>query len=158
MGKRNGKEKGRGIRTLLIVSLCSAVFTFGGTFHPSVDLKRIILEQGIDFQYNLISTSAIIGGFLFTGVSIFISTIENGRIKRMWDHNYFDNLYRVAILGILLNVLTIFAALVMIIVTLNEVQSLWVLRMEIVLLVESLILFVWNVLQLVGVLKKTKNG
>lgn len=158
MAAQNGKEKGRGIWKMLIIFLCSAVFTIGGTFHPSVDLKRIILEQGIDFQYNLISTSAIIGGFLFTGVSIFISTIENGRIKRMWDRNYFDNLYRVAILGILLNVLTIFAALVMIIVTLNEALSLWVLRVEIVLLVESLILFVWNVLQLVGVLKKTKNG
>lgn len=156
MGKRNGKEKGRGIWTLLIVFVCSATITAGITFLPCVDLKRI-LGLGIDFQYNLISTSAIIGGFLFTGVSIFISTIENGRVKRLWDHNYYDNVYRAALLGIVLNVFTILAALVMVIVTLDEEQSLIVLRVEIVLLIVSLVLFIWNVCQLVNVLTKTKE-
>ena len=156
MGKRNGKEKGRGIWTLLIVFVCSVAITTRIIYLPCVDLKRI-LGLGIDFQYNLISTSAIIGGFLFTGVSIFISTIENGRIKRLWDHNYLDNVYRVAVLGIVLNVLTIFAALVMVIVTLDEAQSLIVLRVEIVLLIVSLVLFIWNVCQLVNVLTKTKE-
>ena len=44
-----------------------------------------------DFHYNVISMSATIGGFLFTGISILISTLEKERIKRLWDYNYLDN-------------------------------------------------------------------
>lgn len=75
-----------------------------------IDVEKIE-AQGNDFHYNAISTSAVIGGFLFTGISILISAISNERIKRLWDNNYLDNLYRAAFVGMISNVLTIITAL-----------------------------------------------
>ena len=37
----------------------------------------LFLKCNVDFHYNAISMSATIGGFLFTGISILISTLEN---------------------------------------------------------------------------------
>lgn len=48
----------------------------------------LFLKCNVDFHYNAISMSATIGGFLFTGISILISTLEKSRIKRLWDYNY----------------------------------------------------------------------
>lgn len=67
----------------------------------------VVALLGNDFQYNLISTSAVLAGFLFTGVSILISTIDKERVQRLWDNNYLDNLYYSAFLGIFCYVLTI---------------------------------------------------
>lgn len=63
-----------------------------------------------DFHYNAISMSAIIGGFLFTGISILISVIDKERIERLWNNSYLDNLYRSAFVGMIANVITIIVA------------------------------------------------
>lgn len=57
---------------VLIVSLFTSIFL---TFTSLVDVEEI-LKLGNDLQYNLIATSATIGGFLFTGISILISAID----------------------------------------------------------------------------------
>ena len=73
----------------------------------------LFLKCNVDFHYNAISMSATIGGFLFTGISILISTLEKSRIKRLWDYNYLDNLYRAAFIGISANVVTLVVALLL---------------------------------------------
>lgn len=150
------KEKYRGLFTLCIVLLLSFFFIYKLTCSTFIDLKKV-LDLGTDFQFNLLSISATIGGFLFTGISIFITTIENGRIKKLWKHNYLDNIYRVAFVGIFLNLLTIFAALAMIILVMDEPMQLRIIRTEIILIVVSLFFFVWNVYDLIFVLKQTKE-
>lgn len=137
---------------LFLAVLVSAVLTF----LPWIDLKEVLL-LGKDLQFNLISTAATIGGFLFTGMSIFLTTIENRRVKRLWENHYLDNIYRVAIVGIICNVLTIIAALAMVVITMDEVIQFWFIRTEIFLILVSLIFFVWNVFDLVFVLSKMKK-
>ena len=58
---------------VLALSLASTTFL---TFSSLVDLK-MIRELGNDIQFNLISTSATIGGFLFTGISSRIRKFRN---------------------------------------------------------------------------------
>lgn len=139
-----------------IVLFVALTATITLTFTPLVDLEKI-KKLGNDFQYNLISTSATIGGFLFTGVSILISAIGNKRIERLWDHNYLNNVYRAAMLGIAANVATILSALATIFLVLKETVQLIIIRVEIITVLISIIFFIWSVLDLVFVLSGMKN-
>ena len=60
--------------------------------------------------------------------------------------------------GIFLNVLTIFAALAMVIMVLEEPVQLIILRAEIVLILASLVFFVWNSFDLISMFGKTKKS
>lgn len=141
------------LSVVLVLSLGATILL---TFTSLVDVTKI-KELGNDFQYNLISTSATIGGFLFTGVSILISAIGNKRIERLWDHNYLNNVYRAAIVGIAANVATILAALAMLFLMLEEKAQLIIIRIEIVTVLTSVIFFIWSVLDLVFVLSRMKS-
>ena len=141
------------LSVVLVLSLGATILL---TFTSLVDVTKI-KELGNDFQYNLISTSATIGGFLFTGVSILISAIGNKRIERLWDHNYLNNVYRAAIVGLAANVATILAALAMLFLMLEEKAQLIIIRIEIVTVLTSVIFFIWSVLDLVFVLSRMKS-
>lgn len=141
---------------LSIVLVLSIALTTFLTFSSLVDLKEI-KDLGNDIQFNLISTSATIGGFLFTGISILISAIGNKRIERLWDHNYLNNVYRAATVGISANVATILAALAMLFLVLEEKVQLIIIRIEIITVLVSVIFFIWSVLDLVFVLSSMKN-
>ena len=56
---------------------------------PFYNYQRLINDN--DFYYNCITLSSIIGGFLFTGISILISALDKDRINRLWENNYLDN-------------------------------------------------------------------
>ena len=139
----------------IVLSISIALTTFL-TYSPLVDLKQI-KNLGSDIQFNLISTSATIGGFLFTGISILISAIGNKRIERLWDHNYLNNVYRAATVGISANVATILAALAMLFLVLEEKVQLIIIRIEIITVLVSVVFFIWSVLDLVFVLSSMKN-
>ncbi len=122
--------------------------------------KLINIDQvfllGNDLQYNLIATSATIGGFLFTGISILISAIPNKRIERLWENNYLDNIYRSAFVGILANMLTILLALIMLFLTLGDKAIAICIRAEIIAVLCSLIFFGWCVFDLIFILTRMK--
>lgn len=141
---------------LSVVLVLSITLTTFLTFSSLVDLK-MIKDLGNDIQFNLISTSATIGGFLFTGISILISAIGNKHIERLWDHNYLNNVYRAATVGIAANVATILAALAMLFLVLKEKVQLIIIRIEIITVLLSVIFFIWSVLDLVFVLSSMKN-
>lgn len=137
-----------------IVALLASIFL---SFTSLVDIKKI-LELGNDLQYNLIATSATIGGFLFTGISILISAISNKRIARLWDNKYLDNVYRAAFVGIIANILTILSAVSMVFLTLEDKVKTVVIRVELVCVLCSLVFFAWCVLDLVFILTRMKSS
>lgn len=141
---------------LSVVLVLSITLTTFLTFSSLVDLKKI-KDLGNDIQFNLISTSATIGGFLFTGISILISAVGNKHIDRLWNHNYLNNVYRAATVGIAANVATILAALAMLFLVLKEKVQLIIIRIEIITVLLSVIFFIWSVLDLVFVLSSMKN-
>ena len=120
------------------------------------DLQRIE-ALGTDFHYNTISMSVTIGGFLFTGISILISTIDKDRIKRLWDNNYLNNLYRAAIVGVISNVVSIVSAFFLMILELEDAIKVKLIYVEITSILIGIVFFCWCVKQLVSVVGKLKN-
>lgn len=157
MSKKMSPVDRRNWIILGIVLLTALTATITLTFTSWVDLGNI-KELGNELQYNLISTSATIGGFLFTGVSILISAVGNKGIERLWNHNYLNNVYRTAMVGIAANVVTILSALSIILLVLDEQKQLLIIRIEIVTVLVSVIFFIWSVLDLVFVLSGMKNS
>ncbi len=137
---------------VFIISLFASIFL---SFSSLIDIGQI-LTLGNDLQYNLIATSATIGGFLFTGISILISAISNKRIERLWDNKYLDNIYRAAFVGIFANILTILSAVAMVFLSLEDKINAICVRIEMVCVLCSLVFFAWCVLDLVFILTRMK--
>jgi hypothetical protein len=120
-----------------------------------IDLQKI-KDLGDDFQYNAISMSSVIGGFLFTGISILISIIDKDRIKRLWENNYLDNLYRSAFTGMISNLITIFLSFCFLCCNINEKVYNILLSTEITSLIVGLVCFAWCIKRLIILISKLK--
>lgn len=121
---------------------------------PFYNFQRLINDN--DFYYNCITLSSIIGGFLFTGISILISALDKDRIKRLWENNYLDNLYRSAFVGIILNVISIFVAVFLLCTSITNIKEIF-LKAELVVLFVGIIFFIWCIRQLIFVLTRLKR-
>lgn len=154
-GVREITERKNWIRliTMLILPLgISAIL-----FNSSLFNIQKIEEFGTEFHYNTISMSATIGGFLFTGISILISAIDKDRVKRLWDNNYLNNLYRAAIVGMISNVVSIVAAFFLMILELEDAVKAKLTYIEISSLIIGVVFFSWCIKQLAFVVGKLKN-
>ena len=142
---------------LFVVLSISLILTFLSIKYDIIDIQKI-KELGNDFHYNIISTSSIIGGFLFTGISILISAIDKDRIKRLWENNYLDNLYRAAFVGMFANVFSIIASSVYLICKLSAFISEAIIYIEVSGLFIGIIFFLWCVKKLISIISKLKKG
>lgn len=110
-----------------------------------------------DFQYNIISMSSIIGGFLFAGLSLIVSVLADGkeRVSRLWENGYLDNLHKFAIIGIVFNVLSILLALSILITNI----TLWtyIYYLELILVIESIVVFIWDIIHVLSIIKLLKD-
>ncbi len=139
--------------SVVIIVLISVILLIK---YDIIDLSKVI-QKGDDFQYNAISSSAIIGGFLFTGISVLISAIDKERIKRLWNNHYLDNLYRASFLGITSNVVTIITAIILLCFSISKSKEWIFVSVEIASLILGITLFIWCVKQLIFILKRMKD-
>lgn len=137
---------------LLIISLIAIIIVLES---PIVNIEKLI-NNCDDFYYNCITLSSVIGGFLFTGISILISVIDKERIQRLWKNNYLDNLYRSAFTGIILNIITIIISIVLLCFNIEDYVGILV-KLEIVFLIEGIVFFSWCVSQLMFVISRLKK-
>ena len=114
-------------------------------------------ELAPDFHYNAISMSAIIGGFLFTGISILISVIDKERIERLWNNSYLDNLYRSAFVGMIANVITIIVAFSLVFLDLPSKAEDIFIQIEITTLIIGVVFFAWCIKHLLFIISKLKT-
>ena len=99
----------------------------------------LFLKCNVDFHYNAISMSA------------------KSRIKRVWDYNYLDNLYRAAFIGISANVVTLVVALLVILLDIKEkIQRIFV-SVEIASIITSLVFFIWSIRLMLFVISRLKD-
>ncbi len=138
---------------VLLLSIGVSIVLFKS---PLFDISRFE-ELAPDFHYNAISLSAIIGGFLFTGISILISVIDKDRIKRLWDCNYLDNLYRSAFVGMIANVATIIVAFLLVFLNICPKANDLLVKVEITTLVVGIVFFAWCIKHLIFVISKLKD-
>ena len=138
---------------VLLLSIGVSIVLFKS---PLFDISKFE-ELAPDFHYNAISLSAIIGGFLFTGISILISVIDKDRIKRLWDCNYLDNLYRSAFVGMIANVATIIAAFLLVFLNICPKANDLIVKIEITTLIVGIVFFAWCIKHLIFVISKLKD-
>lgn len=141
---------------LIIFTITVVLFSVVLLKKSIIDITKI-LESGNDFQYNLMSMSAVIGGFLFTGISILISAVDKERIHRLWKNNYLDNLYRAAFCGMFSNVLTIIIAFILICKDFQNKTTTILVYLEIILVILGLAFFVWCMKFLISIISKLKD-
>lgn len=121
-----------------------------------IDLDKDILKSE-NFQYNVISMSATISGFLFTGISILISVMDKTRIKRLWDNHFLDNLYRAAFVGMISNIITIVLAIILLCCNLGYKAKNIIIEIEITALIVGLVFFAWCIKQLIFILPRMND-
>lgn len=138
---------------VLLLSIGVSIVLFKS---PFFDISKFE-ELAPDFHYNAISLSAIIGGFLFTGISILISVIDKDRIKRLWDCNYLDNLYRSAFVGMIANVTTIIVAFLLVFLNICTKANDLLVKVEITTLIVGIVFFAWCIKHLIFVISKLKD-
>lgn len=138
---------------VLLLSIGVSIVLFKS---PFFDISKFE-ELAPDFHYNAISLSAIIGGFLFTGISILISVIDKDRIKRLWDCNYLDNLYRSAFVGMIANVATIIVAFLLVFLNICSKANDLLVKVEITTLIVGIVFFAWCIKHLIFVISKLKD-
>lgn len=138
---------------VLLLSIGVSIVLFKS---PLFDVSKFE-ELAPDFHYNAISLSAIIGGFLFTGISILISVIDKDRIKRLWDCNYLDNLYRSAFVGMIANVATIIVAFLLVFLNICPKANDLLVKIEITTLIVGIVFFAWCIKHLIFVISKLKD-
>ena len=146
--------KKRNVIVLVLILALSAVISFFviGLIYDNI---YKIITQNDDFLYNAISFSAVIGGFLFTGVGILISAIDKERIKRLWDNHYLDNMYRFAILGIIFNVITFLVSwLIILVKSPTEELNKALVYIEISSLILGVVSFLVCIAYLISIMKK----
>ena len=141
----------------LVAVILLSIFVSWCLFKSSIfDIKKIEALSP-DFHYNAISMSAIIGGFLFTGISILISVIDKERVKRLWDNNYLDNLYRSAFVGMIANVATIVVAFLLVFLDISKNVIEILIRVEITTLIIGITFFAWCIKHLFFLISKVKD-
>ena len=139
---------------VLLLSIGVSVLLLRSSFFDIAKFE----ELAPDFHYNAISMSAIIGGFLFTVISILISVIDKERIKRLWDCNYLDNLYRSAFVGMIANVATIIVAFLLVFLDFDSKVNAIFIQTEITTLIVGIVFFTWCIKHLIFVISKLKNS
>jgi len=138
---------------VLVLSVGVSISLFISPFFDITKFEKL----APDFHYNAISMSAIIAGFLFTGISILISAIDKERIKRLWDNHYLDNLCRSAFTGMIANVVTIIVAFLLIFLDVCQKAIDILIQIEIATLITGTVLFIWCIKFLIFVIAKIKN-
>lgn len=148
-------KKNRYIKGFFLVLLILVVLVILMIHFQIINIDKII-ELGNEFQYNIISMSSIIGGFLFTGLSLIISVLDNERIDRLWENGYLNNLYRVAIMGLIFNIISLISALAILITNISN-YIYFAICLEIVSVIVSIIFFAWNIGHLLYIIKHLKK-
>ena len=117
----------------------------------------MINKLGKDFQYNLLSFSGVLAGFLFTGVGILISAIDKERIKRLWYNRYLDNLYHCAALGILCSIFTILTVFSELFCTFSKEIQKKILEFQVLFIILGMVYFIWCTYMLIGFISKMRK-
>lgn len=147
----------RNYRILSIVTVSTIIVTVI-LMKKNIISIAIINKLGKDFQYNLLSFSGVLAGFLFTGIGILISAIDKERIKRLWYNRYLDNLYYCAGLGILCNIFVVLTVFGKLFCTFSDTIQEKILEAQILFIILSMVYFIWCTYMLIGLISKMRKN
>lgn len=141
----------------MIVALIMTLATAGVLINRSVINIGQVVEAGNDFQYNVITFSVTLAGFLFTGISILISTLGNERINRLWKHHYLDDLSMCSTIGMFSSIISIIVALILTWCSPIDKIRRGLISLEISSVIVTVVFFIWCAWRLAVVIRKLKE-
>lgn len=120
--------------------------------------KLIKIENTtLDFHLTVLTINAIFAGFLFTSLGIMVSFLDRERVKRLDRAGYMDNYYNSIYIGLLFHVVSIFCALLVLIIP-NLDQLSLLLQLEQLFLFAGVIFFVKSVINIGRIINKVRNS
>lgn len=155
------KTKTKNLVSSVFISVLTVIVSIVLMRTNIIDVNKLMSSVNnfeYDFQFNLIQTSAIIAGFLFSGVSILISAIDKKRIQRLWDYNYLDNLYVFAFEGMIANLISILCAICILIVSLHDKARFVCIYIEMISLILGFVSFIICIKYLISIILRLKNS
>ncbi|SCL85262.1 hypothetical protein [Sporanaerobacter sp. PP17-6a] len=141
--------------TIIIIIL----YLIANKFH-CIGLSQIINSKTNDIHFNIITICSIIGGFLFTGLSILISVSDKKIIKDYMKTDIIESIYSNVFAGILFNILSIFCSVLLILnISIRQDQDfkIWLVHAEILFLILGLWSFVLSVIDLKFIVDSIKG-
>jgi hypothetical protein len=108
--------------------------------------------------YNVISNNAIFGGFLYTGLGIIVSIIDKENIKYLDKHGYMDNYINGIKIGLVFNIISIIAALLLIAFDVKYAVFIkYVSFLSMIIGVVFFIKSVFNIMKLIKIVRNQNN-
>lgn len=138
--------------TVTVITIIVTIVLFISPILNSSDIWAL----GNDFQFNVLSFSGVIAGFMFTGIGILISAIDKERIRRLWDHHYLDNLYYCSILGIFSNIIDVIFAFVIVGFILSYELKKYIIYAQTLFMILGLVYFIWCTLKLAKLVSRMR--
>ena len=123
-------------------------------FFSHIDLTTI----DNNYQYNVITLSATLAGFLFTGISILISVIDKENINRFWKYHYLDALCITSFLGIFIFLITILLSLLFVLFNILNFNEYILFKIQIILIWNGVANFLYCIKELIFVIKQIKKA
>lgn len=115
-----------------------------------------------DFQFNLLSFSAILAGFMFTALSLLLSVNDNKLINEMKKLKLWDTIHKTLIAGIYISLCSIFIAALIIFITLGDTLARTLSFFQLNFIILSIVLFLFAVIDvefiITTVRKNAKKG
>lgn len=123
-------------------------------FYVNINKKNI---TELDFEYNLITLAATLGGFLFTGISILISVIDKKSIKPYWEAHYLDLLNVSAIVGIIIFLILIIISIGAVLFD-NVRENDIIIKTQFCMTTLGIANFAFSIKELIFIIKKLKEN
>lgn len=146
------------IGTIVIVIIYILANIFG-----CIDLYSIMDPVDNDVHFNILTVCSIIGGFLFTGLSILIGVSDKKIIREYMKTDIINSIYSNILSGIFFNIVSIILAILIILnvnVTYMPNLKSWLSHFEVLSLLLGLWCFVMSIVDLkfiIDSIKQTDN-
>ncbi|SMB95563.1 hypothetical protein SAMN00017405_0430 [Desulfonispora thiosulfatigenes DSM 11270] len=137
------------VLTLILYEVCYWYFKL-----YSNEIFNSTQQQSLHF--NILSTNAILAGFLFTGLSIIVSTSNNKIIKILSEWGHLDLIHTSISRGIFLNLGSIVVSFIAMINSSKKIQ-IFLVNIELLLLILGVCYFFMSILDLKFIINKIRE-
>lgn len=148
------------IATRLIITIVPVIIIFLFVCVPFLDVSFFTSENYKDIQFDLLTISSILTGFLFTSLSIFISISEHDHIKKQAGFIQFAIMIWTIIAGLICIVIALLSSILILIINPTMVKSFltFIVECELFFLVTGTILFIISIHDSIWVVKEIRKN
>ncbi len=108
-----------------------------------------------DNRMDIITVNSMIVGFLFTGMSILISSIDKPRIKNLEENGYLDNYFNTMYISILCSIISIVGSIFLVFNIYFKMNSIFYILEKLFLI--SIVFFIKGMIGVIKLMQKIRK-